>query len=371
MGDSITIERSRLSSTVITVEAGKPFTVILTGDYVEYIEVPDMIFNTDSAVPCLDNEAYLVRALYTAKSFAAKYPTKELVVFGHTDTSGKPRHNYTLSGLRAKAVRAILDNDDVVWKEITDTRSIVQDYQTILNTLDSRYGWGCSCGEADNVDGPATKAALKIFQQTAKDKYGLDIKTNGIIGPQTWNAFLVTYVEIIKAQNRQPDDSASMTYGYPQGNGIYGCGESFPIEEKEKDNHRSQLNRRVELIFMQQDRSQALKPPPDQDVLLQPSDCFPYDTTTCRRKPVPLSECGGEYGGEEWIEIQLNDNNDKPIPDEKFIVFANDGTEIQGSLDQYGYAKVEKLFAGDYYVVFPDIDTTYDPTQAQLAVDPA
>ena len=34
-----------------------------------------------------------------------------------------------------------------------------------------------------------------------------------------------------------------------------GCGESFPIENKEKNNYRSQENRRVELLFFDKDEA--------------------------------------------------------------------------------------------------------------------
>jgi type VI secretion system secreted protein VgrG len=58
-----------------------------------------------------------------------------------------------------------------------------------------------------------------------------------------------------------------------------------------------------------------------------------------------------------WIEIELVDEDNKPVPGEKYKVTLPDGkTVAQGTLDQNGYARVNGVDPGTCKVTFPDLD---------------
>jgi type VI secretion system secreted protein VgrG len=57
-----------------------------------------------------------------------------------------------------------------------------------------------------------------------------------------------------------------------------------------------------------------------------------------------------------WIEIELLDEEDKPVSGEKYEIELPDGSLTTGTLDKDGYAKVEGFEAGDCQVSFPKLD---------------
>jgi hypothetical protein len=56
----------------------------------------------------------------------------------------------------------------------------------------------------------------------------------------------------------------------------------------------------------------------------------------------------------DWIRIELHDHVGKPVPNEKYTLILADGTEKKGTLNADGYAKVEDVPPGNYYVIFHD-----------------
>ena len=58
----------------------------------------------------------------------------------------------------------------------------------------------------------------------------------------------------------------------------------------------------------------------------------------------------------DWIEIQLTDLNEAPIPDEEYILHLPDGSERKGKLDSNGYAKEEDVSPGRCTVEFPNYE---------------
>lgn len=57
-----------------------------------------------------------------------------------------------------------------------------------------------------------------------------------------------------------------------------------------------------------------------------------------------------------WIEIQLVDSADKPVPGEKYRVKLTDGRESEGTLDSDGRARFNQIDPGTCQVCFPEID---------------
>jgi len=57
-----------------------------------------------------------------------------------------------------------------------------------------------------------------------------------------------------------------------------------------------------------------------------------------------------------WIEIELVDKDDHPIPGEAYKIVLPDESVKTGTLDQAGFARVEGIAPGTCQVTFPDMD---------------
>ena len=57
-----------------------------------------------------------------------------------------------------------------------------------------------------------------------------------------------------------------------------------------------------------------------------------------------------------WIEIELVDEDDKPVPGETYEITLSDGTVASGSLDEKGFARVDGIEPGTCKVTFPRLD---------------
>ncbi|HZN44856.1 MAG TPA: hypothetical protein VFB56_05980, partial [Nitrospiraceae bacterium] len=58
-----------------------------------------------------------------------------------------------------------------------------------------------------------------------------------------------------------------------------------------------------------------------------------------------------------WIEIELADEKNKPVPGEKYRITLPDGTVVaEGALDTKGFARVDGIDPGTCKVTFPNLD---------------
>lgn len=57
-----------------------------------------------------------------------------------------------------------------------------------------------------------------------------------------------------------------------------------------------------------------------------------------------------------WVEIELIDQDDEPVPGERYRIELPDGSVDSGSLDANGIARVEGIDPGTCKVSFPDLD---------------
>lgn len=74
---------------------------------------------------------------------------------------------------------------------------------------------------------------------------------------------------------------------------------------------------------------------------------------------------GGEGGATDdddteektsWIEIELIDEADEPVPGERYEIELPDGSFAKGTLDQNGFARVDGIDPGTCKVTFPELD---------------
>ena len=304
----------------------------------DFVEIPDINFHHNSALPCLDNKGGLIDALGAAFVFVKENPSKVTVVFGHSDTSGDPSYNYDISQWRAESVKALLDNDSETWLDMVELASKAEDIQQLLSSLVTGYGWSCDPGTVDNRMGPKTKAGLKTFQEEYNAKYDGTLRVDGIIGEKTWTAlfctlrsFLEETVEAKTGENSIPQ----LTYGY-EGNGIYPCGESFPVDETARDDYKSAENRRVEILFFDKGTCPKLKKPVRKQKV-EKREAPVYDErryekkiiTTSAMEPADASDKLVFYHAErdEYLEVTGN---------EGFQFFSNETDRIDSLANDIG-----------------------------------
>ena len=75
-------------------------------------------------------------------------------------------------------------------------------------------------------------------------------------------------------------------------------------------------------------------------------------------EPVPFKESDNPDDDEElsWIEIELVGEDDEPIPGEKYKVTLPDGKVAEGTLDQNGFKRLERIPPGNCQITFPKLD---------------
>jgi OmpA family len=232
------------------------------------LEMEDAHFHHDSAVLLPDyagslseedeespDRAMGLAVLRAALAQAAENPKQKLLIAGHTDTTGQPDYNVDLSQQRADSVLHVLCGNKDDWVTVAHGKHKTEDYQQIFKWAARQFGWDCDPGAVDDKDGPKTKAATKEFQKGYNVDFEQSIDEDGIVGKQTWGAVFDCYEQVLGEVLFDPEESSLadrrgkivfLDDPLPKNKGF---GENYPIEEKEKDNYNSAVNRRVELLF--------------------------------------------------------------------------------------------------------------------------
>jgi type VI secretion system secreted protein Hcp len=230
---------------------------------VQFIEIPDVLFNHNSTVPHIGQNNELINAIVLSYTYANENPKKKLLIRGHTDSSGDDKYNDQLSEMRARVIKALIDKDKKAFLEIASSKDTIEDIQTYLKLFATTMHLDCDPGKIDNSDGPETQYALKNFQSYYNEAFEMSIDVDGRMGPQTWGAvFDIICNDIAVRAGNVCNDGVPPEMNY-NGNGIEGCGEKFPIEGKGKNDYKSKTNRRVELTFA--DEGVVINPPPSSD----------------------------------------------------------------------------------------------------------
>jgi len=63
-----------------------------------------------------------------------------------------------------------------------------------------------------------------------------------------------------------------------------------------------------------------------------------------------------EIEEKSWIEIEMVDEEDEPVPSEKYKITLPDDSVAQGTLDGKGFARVEGIEPGTCKITFPELD---------------
>ncbi len=269
------------------------------------LEVEDVHFHWDSAVllpdhgPCDPNvdpadENHVsgldaIRACYT---HAENMPSNVLLLAGHTDRSGSEAYNLDLSQLRSDSVLHVLLGNRADWVAIADGKHKVEDYQQILIWIKGFFGWDTDPGPKNNVNNAQTQSAVRKFQEQYNAAFNQSIGVDGVVGPETWGAFFDMYMSGLK-RKMETDDSgladarARIKFLNPSQPTV-GCGEHHPITPDLVENQRSQIDRRVHILFFDPPELPEMHChpgrgtcEPDRCQLYGPNRIFTFDPLPC------------------------------------------------------------------------------------------
>ncbi|HDL02537.1 MAG TPA: hypothetical protein ENH25_00230 [candidate division Zixibacteria bacterium] len=202
-------------------------------------------------------------------------PRKKLLIAAHTDTSGQVEPNFILSEKRAQSVLYILNGERDKWADVCYGQQRVEDYQQIMKYFAKDRGWKCNPGKIDNKCGKNTnKAAENFFSEYRKlhidpktgDAFPEDLPLNLVdqvkADPRkrwpvvAWKAVYDLYADeicqVLKIDHKRLKkmyDKRIKKRLIDKDKPYVACGESFPLQNPEKSNYRSQRNRRVEILF--------------------------------------------------------------------------------------------------------------------------
>lgn len=80
-----------------------------------------------------------------------------------------------------------------------------------------------------------------------------------------------------------------------------------------------------------------------------------YGSTPVKPHKPPQTEEEKEEK-KSWIEIEMVDEEDNPVPGEKYRITLADNSVAEGTLDEKGFARVEGIESGNCKVTFPNLD---------------
>ncbi len=234
------------------------------------LEVPDVLCRTSSCVILPEGEAPSSSPDHPAISgvniFAAairlgnERPHFKLLIGAHTDSVDTTEDNHVLSQERGKMALALLMGDRESYKALAHARHRISDIKQMLHWCAMAYPDAFSCNpgvidDRDNLWGP-----VHTFENEfnySKGRFGADatpdLELTGSMGPKNWGALFdvlqfalaeeleVTVEELapLRAKLQWLDDDRK----------ALGFSEHHPIDEVGRDNYDSQANRRVELLF--------------------------------------------------------------------------------------------------------------------------
>ena len=212
-------------------------------------------------------------------------PNLWMVIAGHTDTSGTDQYNFGLSLLRAQNVLYLFENNKrTQWAEVCYGKQKVEDYQQIMKYFAFKHAdWNCDPGDLDNDWGPNTRRATENFFAANHLADNLIDQVAGD-GAKRWPvaAWEVVYdlynQEICTALGVSAEEliiQRERLRFVDNTKKCVGCGESFPIDDAEKENYRSNENRRVEIFLFGTDDAPMVMDCPDRDTTKHTTDECP------------------------------------------------------------------------------------------------
>ena len=213
---------------------------------------------------------FAIEFFYAQQRFGG---AKQVLIAGHTDTMGSDNHNLQLSERRALNTQLYLSGDRSAWAEQSFNNATTSDYQHILTWVDDVKVWFCDPGGIDDKFGPKTRDALRQFKYFYNQEFETNLPEDGIKRVEDWLAFYDIYDQVLA---NVMNISVEMLNERKQGlifigDKILACGEHQPFDQPGHDAFESQANRRVDLLFFDENEIPDLNAtPPGESIYNNP-----------------------------------------------------------------------------------------------------
>ncbi len=321
MSDGIEVD-SREVGKVSGLLTGKKYQIkVKTKFSYHIVEMEDVHFHFDSAVLLPDYKSGAsdkqepdpqhitgLKVLYTCYKFLEENSyKKKILVTGHTDKKGSESYNLDLSQKRAENVFYMFTGKRINWIDSSFDKHKIEDIQQILKWISITFQYDCDPGPKTNSLNSDTESAILKFQQrynqdfvilkVHKDKFSrifIKIDENGKMDKPTWGAFFDLYeLELINLMGITEDGLKDVRSKLefveknpPHPAPVVGCGEFFPAS-KAKTENENPVDRRVEILFFDDDVVPVLKCTP-QKLVCYPKKCDLYNSSLFKRIPIPV-----------------------------------------------------------------------------------
>jgi hypothetical protein len=379
MAEEHRVSRQALVTSGLTIPAGKPQRVTVTGGEPFFAELQEALFhhNSSAMLPSIfaasededDRDRLALSLVAQSLQFLQQFPGKKFVVAGHTDTTGADQYNDKLAKSRADCAAAALTGDRELFKSaafgphLTSKAQRLQvqkpDHLVLLEWAYREFGWPCR--PQDNFGDYV--AAVREFQRSynrdgrAGSAVAPDLTVDGDWGILTWGAVFDCYELEVARHLVIPVSQLAGLRGQIGVAGrallpdpAVGCGEHCPIEAAGQDNFRSQANKRVEILFFDDGDAPVIDCPGNMCDLAgsQWYRNIPQD----ERKPLPVITWQHPFQS-AWLLDQRKIVVESPALD--------DGEQVSFSISQ--------LVDGQELDVLKDVAVSAQGGRAELAFD--
>lgn len=271
---------------ILSLQQGEMYTIqiVSTQNSIDIIEMEDAFFRRDSAVFLPDGNKELdgkdstptptqsqeaINGIDVLKAVIlycndGSNSAKRLLIAGHTDTTAGEWYNFKLSEMRALSAVYLFSNDKEKWvrqfKQEVNADGVrthrKEDRQHILQWASRIRRWNCDPGSIDGIVGTKTDAAVKEFKKAYNGEFNGSLPINESFSGETWGAVFDLYQDELRKtmdadENKMDEYRRGIQWqfsGDSKKNAV-GCGEKWPLDNKEKDNYRSRTNRRIEMLL--------------------------------------------------------------------------------------------------------------------------
>ncbi len=298
-------------------------------------------------------------------------PDKRMIIAGHTDTSGQPKGNFELSEERAKNILFLLTGEKDEWTKICANRHKVEDYQQIMKFFFINNGIDCDPDKIDDKWGEKTERATKNFlEKTVPDKAEsllAEIKGNRKKKwpEEAWKPIYDLYIEhiykVLGLTSEKQFKEKRETLKFVNDSMPYvSCGESFPIDSKEKTNYRSQENRRVEILFFDKNEIEAekIKCPPPGTKVHKADECPLWKKIYFLPLYIDPKDLTSVVYHLKFMYYDRIKDACLPVPEGLYIKAVENGSNTLSSVSTYKN--------GSYYVKVQYADPINDPSRKSI-----
>ncbi len=238
-------------------------------------------------------------------------PGDEVLIVGHTDTSGTPDVNDPLSLERAKSIKALLEKDLDTWLGFYEDAALdggvwgSEEDTLMLGSL------------VDFPQRPREQGVLEWFRQTRS------LDGEGAIDEATRRKLIEEYFAEATATLEEGDIENSIT--------AHGCGESFPVDDSGKtldqdaaDGQSEAEDRRVEFFFFAKGR--GIQPPPPGDTSADDGPYLEWRKLSDEDERVLLKPSGDVFRVRLTLRGEVMPNEPFEVYDEGALLFQGNST---------------------------------------------